>query len=276
VTGLGGYFATQSIVASRYGIEGHGVLDNGCRIFTKSDIPDHCLAGDVGMILGDSHADALAGTFTKKFAEEKITLISLTRGGCSPLWFAPSQRKVNPVHSCSNLLAPFDRLLALRKPMTSVVIDSTWVTPLISGALLTELVSQFDRSTRVLVIGPVPLFNRSSLDCIVLSDRRSDTRESCTRARSEVASDRQPIVDALQKLIGRFDNVRVIDPIDLFCDATTCRPFKGNQVFYLDDGHVTPLGAEYIYDSFSSDFRWLTAHPRAKPAAAGQGPLPKG
>lgn len=276
VIGFGGYFTTQSMVASRYGIDGHGVLDNGCRIFTGSTIPDHCLAGATGIILGDSHADALSGSFTRKFAENKITLISLARGGCSPLWFAPSQRKANPRHACTNLIAPFERLLALPKPLTAAVIDSTWVTPLISGELLAELVAQFDRKTRVLVIGPVPLFAKSSLDCIVLSDRRDGNRDLCTRPRSEVVAERQVIVDALQTLSGRFDNVRVIDPIDLFCDTTTCRPFKGDKVFYLDDGHVTTLGAETIYDSFGSDFRWLTAQPGAEPPAAAHAPSPNG
>jgi peptidoglycan/LPS O-acetylase OafA/YrhL len=270
VAGFGGYFVTQSMVASRYGIEGHGVLDNGCRILTRSAIPPHCLSGGIGMILGDSHADALSGTLTKKFAEQNITLVSLARGGCSPLWFAPSQRRANPNHGCSNLIGPFSQLLALPKPLKFAIIDSTWVTPLISGQLLAELVSQFDLQTRVLVIGPVPLFAKSSLDCVILSDRRGDGRDLCTRPRSEVEAGRQGSIDALRTLIGRYDNVRLIDPIDLFCDATTCRPFKGDQVFYLDDGHVTPLGAERIYDSFSGDFQWLTGPHLAQLPAARQ------
>ncbi len=123
VTGLGGYFSAQALVASRYGIEGRGVLDNGCRVFINSNIPEHCLAGGVGLLLGDSHADALSGSFAKKFAEAKVTLVSLARGGCSPLLFAPSQRKANTGHGCVNLIAPFERLLALPKPITAVVID---------------------------------------------------------------------------------------------------------------------------------------------------------
>jgi SGNH domain-containing protein len=268
--GFGGYATIKTNVASRYGVEGHGVLDNGCRIFTGSRIPQHCLAGDVALLLGDSHADALSGSFARKFAEEKITLVSLARGGCRPLWFAPSQRKANSSHGCANLIAPFEQLLALPKPLTAVVIESTWITSLMSSALLAELVSQFDRRTRVLVIGPVPLFRKSSLDCVVLSDRQGDNRERCIRARSEVAQERETSIEALRTLTGRFDNVRFVDPIDLFCDATTCWPFKGDQVFYLDDGHVTPLGAEHIYDAFIGDFRWLTS--RTPPATAGADP----
>jgi hypothetical protein len=46
--GLGsaaGYVATNSYVASRYGIEGQGVLDNGCRLLTSSNLAPHCLQG---------------------------------------------------------------------------------------------------------------------------------------------------------------------------------------------------------------------------------------
>ena len=274
VAGFGGYLAAQSNVASRYGIEGHGVLDNGCRVFTGSDLPEHCLAGDVALLLGDSHADALSGSFSRRFAQQNISLVSLTRGGCSPLWFAPSVRKANRSHGCANLLAPFERLLALPKPLKAVVIDSTWVTPLMSVALVQELVSQFDPPTRVLVIGPVPLFRRSSLDCVVLSDRRDGNRDRCVRPRSEVAAEHTAIVDAFRTLDRRFSNVRFVDPIDLFCDVTTCRPFDGDRVFYFDDGHVTPLGAERIYDAFENDFRWLAGSHSLQAPAGGQASRP--
>lgn len=254
-----GYLATTSFVASRYGIEGQGVLDDGCRILTASVLPPHCLQGKLGVLLGDSHADALFGSFARRFDQQGIRLISIARGGCSPLLFAPSQRRENRQHGCSNLLGPFEQLLARTTPVTSVVIASTWADRhLLTAEHLAELITQFDPArTRILFIAPVPIFPISSLDCVVLSDRYGQSRDRCGRPRVEVEAERAPVIPLLAAMAARFDNVRYIDPIDLFCDTSTCRPFEDDHVFFRDQGHVLPSGADRIYDGFARDFRWL-------------------
>jgi peptidoglycan/LPS O-acetylase OafA/YrhL len=258
-SGFAGYRLTQSFLAERYGIEGQGVLDNGCRILASSVIPEHCLHGRLAILLGDSHADALFGSFARRFEQEGIRLISIARGGCNPILFAPSQRSQNRQHGCNNLLGPFEQLLAQTKQLSSVVITSTWANrDLLTPEHLSELVAQFDPTrTRVLIIGPVPIFPTSSLECVVLSDRHRQNRERCGRPRQEVEADRGALVQVLSNTAIGFDNVHYVDPIDLFCDTSTCRPFKGNQVFFRDQGHVLPAGADRIYDGFASDFHWL-------------------
>jgi peptidoglycan/LPS O-acetylase OafA/YrhL len=259
-SGLAGYRATQSFVANRYGIEGQGVLDNGCRVLAASAVPEHCLNGRLAILLGDSHADALFGSFARRFDQQRIRLISVARGGCNPLMFAPSQRSQNRQHGCSNLLSPFEQLLARPTQVASVVITSAWANRhLLTAENLAELITQFHPAqTRILIIGPVPIFQTSGLDCVVLSDRYGQDRDRCGKARVEVEAERAPIVQVLSKATIGFGNVRYIDPIDLFCDPSTCRPFKGNQVFFRDEGHVLPVGADRIYDGFADDFRWLT------------------
>ena len=255
-----GYLATTSFVASHYGIEGQGVLDNGCRILTSSILPPQCLEGKLGILVGDSHADALFGSFARRFDERGIRLTSIARGGCSPLLFAPSQRRENRVHGCSNLLGPFEQLLARAPPVSSVVITSTWADrSLLTAERLSELIAQFDPAhTRIVILGPVPIFPLSSLDCVVLSDRYGPSRDRCGRPRAEVEAERAPVIPLLAATARRFANVRYIDPIDLFCDASMCRPFKDDRVFFRDQGHVLPSGADRIYDGFADDFRWLT------------------
>lgn len=254
-----GYVATNSFVASRYGTEGQGVLDNGCRLLTSSSLPPHCLQGRLGVLLGDSHADAMSGALAQRFDQQGVRLISVARGGCSPILFAPAQRRQNRQHGCSNLLAPFEQLLALPAPLASVVIMSAWGNrELLTPGGLADLVSQFDARTHVLLIGPVPVFPLSSLDCVVLSDRYGGGRDRCDKPRAEVDADRAPIVRVLAAASSVIPNLRYVDPIDLFCDAQTCRPANGDKVYYRDAGHVTPAGAHHIYDRFETDFRWLT------------------
>jgi peptidoglycan/LPS O-acetylase OafA/YrhL len=259
LSSIAGYFAITSFVDSRYGVEGQGVLDNGCRILTSSTVPDPCLKGNPGILLGDSHADALFGAFARIFDQHGIRLVSIARGGCDPILFAPSQRRERSNDVCGNLVGPFERMLDLAVPVGSVVIDSAWQNPRLKSAEhLAELVTQFDPArTHILFIGPVPMFDTPGLACIVLSDRFGDDRSRCDRARSPVEAGRAAIVKLLMATAARFGNVRYIDPIDVFCDRSTCRPYANGQVLYLDEGHVSPAGADRIYDAFEGDFRWL-------------------
>ena len=226
---------------------------------TRTNIPDHCLKGELAILLGDSHADAMFGSFARTFNGFGLELIYMGRGGCDPLHFTPSARKNNRNHGCANLLGPFERLLSMPTSIASVVVTPSWSSANTLEAW-SEIISQFDRSrTRILILAPVPGFKYSSLDCVVLSDRYGISRDRCTRSQFEVEKDRAVIVDVLKKTADKgFGNVRYVDPIDIFCDERTCRPFKGNQVFYRDGSHVLAQGADLISQRFENDFRWLT------------------
>jgi hypothetical protein len=250
--------AISRFAESTYAIDGRGTATDECRIIITSSLPEQCLSGKIGLLLGDSHADALFGSFAKNFERMGIRLISTARGGCDPLLFTPTERRLNRHHGCANLLAPFERLLASNR-LSFVIVTSAWANrSLLSIPHLSELVSQFDPSTRILFIEPTPVFDKPALDCVILSDwYYHANRSHCIRVRSEVDNDRAEIAQIFQAAGRRFDNVRVIDPIDLFCGPRTCRPFSGNDVYFWDKDHVTTLGGDRIFDGFKSDFRWL-------------------
>ena len=253
-TALIGYQLTKSYIVSHYGIEGNGILDDGC----DSKFDESCFKGPVGLILGDSHATVLSRSFAKRFYSFGIRLVSVARGSCSPLFLVPSQRGGNR-EVCKRLSAPFKQFLARPDPVTFAIITSIWGYNDQLSKLVSELISEFDRRTRILLIGPVPIFAKSSLECVVLSDRYGANRDQCVEPRSKVEASNAAVVKTLKAIAGKFPNVRYIDVTDIFCDKTICRPFKGNTVFYLDIHHLSPAGADLVYDSFESDFRWLAA-----------------
>jgi peptidoglycan/LPS O-acetylase OafA/YrhL len=251
---------SRSMVTARYGIEGKGVLDNGCRLWGARSLPASCLQERPGILMGDSYADALSGTLTRSFAGHGQRLITLAQGNCDPVLFAPSLRDRFKRHSCANLIGPFEQLLVKPSPLRFVIVSSAWWHGNGPIDLMSEVLPQFDLThVRVLLMGPVPSFDANILDCVVVSDWYRTGRDGCTRPRADVEKERAPILPALKATAERLPNVRYIDPIDVFCDSTTCRPFNGNQVFYRDRSHVTPLGAERILDRFASEFRWLGA-----------------
>ena len=90
-----------------------------------------------------------------------------------------------------------------------------------------------------------------------MSDRYGTSRDRCAVPRSEVDASNAAVVKILKTMPDKYPNVRYIDVTDVFCDKAVCRPFKNNEVFYLDMHHVSPEGADRIYVSFESDFKWL-------------------
>lgn len=254
-TALVGYRASESFLATHYGIEGKGVLDNGCD--SKTGFAENCFEGRVGILLGDSHATVLTGTLAKRFDALGTRLVSMARGGCSPLLLSPSQRKPDRRDDCAILIAPYERLLHRPNPISFAIISALWGSGSGVERLLFDEISEFNPQTRTLLIGPVPMFPNSSLQCVVLRDRYGQNRDDCVMPRSEFESVRNASVAMLQSMRGRFANLRYIDPIDLFCDQTVCRPFRNNEVLYLDSHHLSPAGADLLFDSFRSDFLWL-------------------
>jgi SGNH domain (fused to AT3 domains) len=145
-----------------------------------------------------------------------------------------------------------------REPVTFAIITGFWGNSEQMRTLLPELISDFSPETRILLIGPVPMFVKSSLECVVLSDRYIGNRDRCVRPRGEVEASDSAAIQVLKAMPNRFPNVRYIDMLDIFCDQTTCQPFKNNDVLYKDIHHLSQAGADLVYDSFQSDFLWLS------------------
>jgi hypothetical protein len=252
-----GYLSTKSYLASHYGIEGRGEFENGCQRLTASRLPPQCIDGPVGMLLGDSHASVLFGSFARSLDRLGLRLVSIAGPGCYPLMFVPSEQY--RLQACADKVAPFERLLARAPPVPFVIISGNWGYEDKTAQRLSDLIEGFDRTrTRILLIGPVPTFPKSSLECVVLSDRYGGNREPCVSPRRDIENTRATVVDVLKTMPGRYQNVRYIDPLDIFCDEMTCRPFKRDDVYFSDTHHVLTLGADRIYDAFESDFLWVT------------------
>ncbi len=130
------------------------------------------------------------------------------------------------------MLPPFERILEKRDRIAFVIFASLWPYEL-DAKEMSELVAQFDPNTRVLLMGPGPIFNNSSLDCVVLSDRYGSTRDRCLRERAGLEKSYAKRVEIL-KAAATHPNVRYLDPKDAFCDAVTCKPFEGDTVYFRE------------------------------------------
>lgn len=257
-----GYLHAGQWLETRYGMEGRGYFRSECRILVSSSVPPSCMEGRYGVLIGDSHADAMYGGLARETNERGAKLISIARGGCNPVWFGPRQREINPNNRCSNLVGPLETILANPEPPGFVIITSRVIN--YAKEDLSELVTQFDAErTRVLLVGPVPTFTESATECVVLSDRFSESRERCVAPRSRQDKRRATNVERMRAVADSHDNVRYIDPIESFCDETTCYPYDGDRILYRDGGHLVTAGADRIWDSFAADFEWALGEGKA-------------
>ena len=130
-----------------------------------------------------------------------MRLVSLARPGCQPVLFSPHERKKRP-HGCISMLPPFERILEKRDRIAFVIFASLWPYEL-DAKEMSDLVAQFDPNTRVLLMGPGPVFNNSSLDCVVLSDRYGANRDRCLRERAGLDKAYEARVAVLKSIAAR-------------------------------------------------------------------------
>ena len=91
---------------------------------------------------------------------------------------------------------------------------------------LTDMLKAISPSHRVLIVGPVPELEHPPADCLMRAQTQPENRANpaCSiGARSSNETQKQSLYSSA--LRPRFPNVRLIDPLDAFCDHDKCAPF---------------------------------------------------
>ena len=255
-----------------------GGEDAGCRMVFDAPLVQPCQATVTGLVLGDSHADAIYGVLAKDFGDRGAPAALVSKGGCDPVAFAEGQAQGKEAKGCDGFGAFFDRMTTVRAgALRFAVVVSRWNFYPRHGrkdadfeAGFRDMLALLERTfDRVVVVGPVPEFTYDGISCVALADRYGMGRQKCDVPRKSVDRRRAPQVEAMAKVVAEFPGVRYVDPIDLFCDATACRPYAGELVYFADTNHLTPAGAEVIGKRFAADFVWAANGGGDRPLAAG-------
>ncbi len=122
---------------------------------------------------------------------------------------------------------------------------------------LTDMLKAISPAHRVLIVGPVPELEHPPADCLMRAQISGEPRKSCLLDRSKVERRNIEAMTVLKRVAAAFPNVRVIDPMETFCDGQKCTSFGPQGVYYLDTDHLTSLGAEVLYRHFERDFLWI-------------------
>ncbi|MBV8838714.1 MAG: hypothetical protein JO000_19440, partial [Alphaproteobacteria bacterium] len=107
---------------------------------------------------------------------------------------------------------------------------------------------------RILLIGQIPEFPLDPPTCVARALRLG--RGSCAITRSAADARSDSTMEMMRELAGKTANVRLIDPAEVFCNATTCAPNDGRMLLYADPAHLSPAGIDRLYQHFRADFEW--------------------
>lgn len=111
---------------------------------------------------------------------------------------------------------------------------------------------------RILVIAPVPEFNRSGPPCYFRARKQGQSiDEKCSIRRDQVELRRRETMEWLREAVSQDAAIRIVDPLDVFCDTAWCRPFDETDILYMDADHLRHVGTQKLIDAHRADFDWV-------------------
>ncbi len=93
----------------------------------------------------------------------------------------------------------------------------------------------------LIIFAPFPDFKKPPRECYSPLSSVFQARlvnKHCRTTRREQDIRRKGILNMLQNLAKKSDNVRLINPIDFVCDNNYCSPYIRSKPVYLDDDHI--------------------------------------
>jgi len=233
-----------------------------------------------GLLLGDSHANAIEASLQEYARRAGAKLAVTARAGCPPLLQTEVTDLVgNPALYCH----PFYENLAFADA-EFLIISARWnyylglppSDPFYHSAILVDkraknaptgvydvlanglaaTIAEAKRAgvRRILIIGPSPEFPGYAPYCLMRAIRVGI--DGCAVSRAAVDARRARTMETLYRVAAGPEDVRVIDPINLFCTESICQPYNGRTLYFKDTNHLSPAGFELLYKAYERDFLW--------------------
>lgn len=234
-------------------------------------------------IWGDSHADAWSPLLEEASRSSQQAYVQVSMNSCPPLL---GLTPIVPTRGIANCRPFNDAVLQYLQSQASlglkgVVLTARWSTysgsPNISvdddwvcyadqsnrtaaealasleSGLTATLSALRASNLRVLILLSQPEFRHPPYRCILVRPT-----ESCGIERDIYERHRAAVNGVIESLAAGFENVRVVDPVDYFCDERYCPPFLGTIPSQRDDDHVSASAARNYAAVIAADLAWLT------------------
>jgi peptidoglycan/LPS O-acetylase OafA/YrhL len=260
--------------------------DAGCERFvglTKRAF-DYCRLGGLApdahelvALIGDSHARSLFPGVSEALAERGIGTLLLAASGCPPLRATTIGATEAERTLCATANDQILRLVESRDEIRGVILTcrgALWATgvgfgdvdenrrasqmvsvppapatpsglPALSAGLRRTVLELEERGKQVTIVLDVPELGFEPRGCM---ERPAWIRpgHACEVERRTVDERQDAFRAAVFALARELPDLRVVDPLPLFCDDARCRAFDDGELLYDDDDHVSAAGSRRI------------------------------
>lgn len=215
------------------------------------------------LVLGDSYAHSLAGALLDFSSETGVSSVTYWSVLCAPV-FDTREYALLPAYaeSCWKLRDHLDHSLESMNQISAVVLMANWrlyfQRPGFAhhlGAAIRRLASN---ERRVLLVAQSVRFPDHLTGCAVRASLSYESFDACRAPRKRVLQNRY--VAELRKIISEFENVRLVDLGEGFCDSKWCRPHIAGVTVFMDHNHLNPAGARASYQQFRDSFHWMAGY----------------
>lgn len=198
--------------------------------------PAACGITGRGMLIGDSHADRLE-TALKAFGDDQGVLVDRVE---HPL--APEHRDGDFVIVSTRLAYAMQSGKGVRE----------------QAAQLQKLVTRLSDGgrRRILLFAPVVDFDKPVPECPLRAEAKGLGWDHCALPRESVDVYRKAAIETMRAITEHTPNTRLLDTINVFCDAETCRSWVDRSLLYTDTNHLSSFGSRYIISHYAVDFLW--------------------
>jgi len=189
-------------------------------------------------IWGDSHALAFR-PFAAALAQARgEAFTEYSRDACAPAVDYDNGESAGFAASCKAFNA---RAFQRAKSMDTVILASRWPRAAdrhFADHLAATIDGLAPGVRRIIVIGPTPDMAASVPDCL-----RRQALSACDVPRRVFLERSAPIRAVLSAIPAQHPNVTYVEPLDFFCDATSCPGVRNGMALYWDDNHISSRAA---------------------------------
>lgn len=245
----------------------------------------------VGIVAGDSHARASYAALNSLARKRGSSLVSLTVPGCIPIIGVHLVRTTTgDVYDCHVAKERgLQYVFSGKVPIDYAILYARWnfATPwqredgrrgtqyrflrdfatgeaepqdqIFQSALRDTIFKlQEAGAKRVLVISATPEFGGNISSCVIRARKyKQSSDERCSRDEAAVLNRRMFSSLWLRSAVQGMPDVRLVDPLPVFCDSNRCRGYDGVSVLYRDNNHINNAGMRKIVVRYQEDFDWV-------------------
>lgn len=266
-----------------------------CQKLINHDDNGHCLVSpnssiisDLDLVfLGDSHSEALAIGYSDLNMQQKF--IAKGKGGCLP--FAGTMTfSQNEPRTFENYYSPVFDLITNNFESNSIVLitaryafylessgfgasekhfptdyvhiqksgvklerSPTLYRNTFSDGLLETLNLITNKVKNIVIVLQVPELGFDPRACI--ERPFSNSKSNCYVLKKDVLNRQNNYRFIINEIAKNFKNVKVYDPLDVFCDQEKCYAVRNGEMLYRDDDHISVLGAKAVLrDMYSKGY----------------------